>query len=76
MAVPDRPRQTFYSTGCPAIGTDAKLILPLNFQEFGGLIEHRRNFRVLNGHRLNPPAGQAASDGWLRLPRMKRASRI
>ena len=37
-----------------AVGAHAKLVLSLNFKKFGGLIEHRRDFRVLHGHVGDP----------------------
>ena len=47
----DALRQAFDGAGRAAIGAHAKLVLALDFQELGGLIEHRRDFGVLDRHR-------------------------
>ena len=37
-----------------AVGADAKLVLSPNLEEFGGLVEHGGDFRVLNRHIEDP----------------------
>lgn len=44
----DTLRQTLDHPGGAPVGPDAKLVLPLDFEKLGDLIEHRRDFRVLN----------------------------
>jgi hypothetical protein len=44
----DALRQTLdHPSGAP-VRANAKLVLPFDFEEFGDLIEHRRNFCILN----------------------------
>lgn len=50
----DALRQTFDNTGGAPIGAHPELILSLDFKEFGGLIEHGRDFRILHRHRSAP----------------------
>ena len=50
----DALRQTFDGTGGATIGAHTELVLALDFQEIGGLIEHRRDFGILYRHRHGP----------------------
>jgi hypothetical protein len=43
-------RQALDRAGGTAVGAHAKLILPLDLEEIGGLIEHRRDFSILDRH--------------------------
>ncbi len=50
--VPHALREAFNGTGRPAVGAHAKLIVPLELEEIGSLVEHRRDFSVLDRHNL------------------------
>ena len=52
--VPDALRQAFDGAGGPVIGAHAKLVLAFDFEQVGGLIEHRHDFGILNRHRHEP----------------------
>ncbi len=58
----DALRQAFDRAGRAVIGAHAKLVLAFEFQQVGGLIEHRRDFGILYRHRrdlLNPTLANA-----------------
>ena len=50
----DRLGQALDDTRGTTIGADAKLVLSCDLEEFGGLVEHRCDFRVLHGHVEKP----------------------
>jgi hypothetical protein len=47
-------RQAFNGAGRFTISAHAKLVLAFEFQQVGGLIEHRRDFGILYRHRHEP----------------------
>ena len=49
-----RLRQALELARGAAIGAHAKLVLALDFQQFGGLVEHRSDFSVLHRHARTP----------------------
>ncbi len=51
----DTLRQAFNGTRGAPIGAHAKLVFSLDFKEFCGLIEHRRDFCILHWHGPNLP---------------------
>ena len=54
----DALRQAFDGARGAPIGAHAKLIFSLDFKEFCGLIEHRRDFRILHRHGQRLHAGR------------------
>ena len=61
----DRLGQALDRARGTTVGADAKLVLALDLQEFGGLIEHGGDFRILHGHVGDPrkPFAIALSHG-------------
>ena len=49
-----RFRQTLDDACGTAVGAHAKLVLPPDLKEFGGLVEHGGDFRILHGHGRDP----------------------
>ena len=55
-----------------AVGADAKLVLSPDLKQFGGLVEHGSDFRILNGHVGDPrkPYFAIGNIAWLNGPEL------